>query len=319
MKRAEFLIILSLLFTTLVSHAAAESLLSTPQAVPGEILTAVVYQGNSEDEIQFMLIDDEGIVRSSAPGLTFEAEELPGQNFIGFLGLSSEVKPGSYKLKAEIRNTRGLRVYERPVLVRSEDFLSEDISLNQAMTTLRSEDSEEKRDQSRKLWALLNRVSDDKVTRGDVFLSPVQEFITSAWYGDRRTYLYTGGDSSSSLHNGVDLAAPTGTEVLTPLEGKVVMAEFRIITGNTVVLEHMPGVYTLYYHMDSLNVKPGDSLNQGDLMGTVGSTGLVTGPHLHWEMRVNTIPVDPTKYLSRPLIDKDEIIAIINGTKEQGR
>ncbi|MDC7242001.1 MAG: M23 family metallopeptidase [Spirochaetales bacterium] len=319
MKKLRFHLILTILTLVLTANAAAGTLLSTPQALPGEILTAVVYQGTAEDDIKFMLLDEEGIVRSSAPGLKYEIDELTGYNYIGFLGLSSEVKPGSYKLKAEIRNTRGLRVFERHVLVRSEDFLSEDISLNEAMTTLRSEDSEEKRDQSRKLWALLNRVSDGPVSGAGVFLSPVEEFITSAWYGDRRTYLYTGGESSSSLHNGVDMAAPTGTEILTPLEGKVVMAEFRILTGYTIVLEHMPGVYTLYYHMDSINVELGDTLIQGDLMGTVGSTGLVTGPHLHWEMRVNTIPVDPSKYLSRPLIDKDQIIAIIDDTNEQGR
>ena len=97
------------------------------------------------------------------------------------------------------------------------------------------------------------------------------------------------------------------------------LAEFRILTGNSVVLEHFPGIYSLYYHMDSLNVEEGQPLVQGDQIGELGSTGLVTGPHLHWELRVNTIPVDPMKYLERGLIDKDEIMNMIDSTIQEGR
>ncbi|MDC7234885.1 MAG: M23 family metallopeptidase [Spirochaetales bacterium] len=297
----------------------AETLLSTPHAYPGDILTAVVYQGEAGDEILFMLEDSNGTVRSNAPGLPFEMEELSGNSYIGLLGLNSDLKAGTYKLRAEIRNGRGLSVYERPVLIRSLDFKQEDIPLNQKMSSLRTDDSEARRDQARRLWALLNTRSAGGAPVKGVFLSPVEEFIPTTWYGDRRVYLYSDGGEAASLHNGLDMAAETGTEILTPMEGTVVMTENRIITGNTVVLEHLPGVYTLYYHMDSIAVKKGDELVQGDLLGTLGSTGLVTGPHLHWELRVNTIPVDPERYLSRPLIDKDEILAIINDTNEQGR
>lgn len=296
-----------------------ESLLSTTHAFPGDILTAVVYKAGGDDEVLFILQDDQGVVRSNAPGLSLKMEELPDNSYIGLLGLNSDLKAGNYKLRAEVRNPSGVSVYERPVLIRSKDFKTEDIPLNQDMTSLRTDDSEERRDQARRLWALLNKISEGTAHTRGVFLSPVEEFIMTSWYGDRRTYLYTGGEEATSLHNGVDMAADTGTEILTPLEGRVVMVEDRIITGITVVLEHLPGVYSLYYHLDSVDVEPGETLEQGDLLGTVGSTGLVTGPHLHWEFRVNTIPVDPERYLSSPLIDKDEILAIINGTKEQGR
>jgi Peptidase family M23 len=315
-KRITLSVLILLFICSLSINLSAESLLSTPHAFPGDILTAVVYQGSDDDEILFMLKDEKGVVRSDAPGLHFEMEELPGNSYIGLLGLNSDLKAGNYKLRAEIRNPEGLSVYERPVLIRSRDFKKEDIPLNQEMSSLRTDDSEERRDQARRLWAVLNRRSEGTVQSKGVFLSPVGEFIMTSWYGDRRTYLYTGGEQASSLHNGIDMAADTGTEILTPVEGQVVMVENRIITGNTVVLEHLPGVYSLYYHMDSINVKLGDMVSQGDFLGTVGSTGLVTGPHLHWEFRVNTIPVDPERYLSNPLIDKDEILTIINDTKE---
>lgn len=318
MKKSKILSILILLFL-LRSGLSGESLLSTPHAFPGDILTALVYQGGEDDEILFMLKDERGTVRSSAGGLPFEMEELPGNSYIGLLGLGSDLKAGQYKLRAEVRNSDGLSVYERPVLIRSMEFLEEDIPLNQDMSTLRTDDSEERKDQARRLWALLNSRSEGGVSPLAVFLSPVEEFIMTSWYGDRRTYLYAGGETADSLHNGLDMAAETGSSVLVPLEGRVVMVEERIITGNTVVLEHAPGVFSLYYHLDSIVVEEGMHLSQGELLGTVGSTGLVTGAHLHWELRVNTIPVDPERYLSRPLIDKDGILAIINDTKEQGR
>jgi len=297
----------------------AQSLLSTPQVSPGDILTAIVYQGAMDDVIRFTLLDEKGRVESDAPGLPLELEDVSGNSFIGLLGLSSDLKPGQYKLKAEIRNSGGYTVYERPVLLRSRDFRSEEIPLDQDMSSLRTDDSPERRDQSRQLWALLNKHSEGTIRPEGVLLSPVKEFITSSWYGDRRTYLYNDGGKAFSIHTGLDMAARTGSEIIAPLGGRVVMAEKRILTGWTVVLEHMPGVYSLYYHMDRIDVHMGEDVSQGQLMGTVGSTGLVTGPHLHWELRVNTIAVDPERYLTQPLIDKSGILAIINDTKERGR
>jgi hypothetical protein len=316
-KEQILLTLLFLLFNSL--FVGAQSLLSTPNVFPGDILTAVVYQGGSEDQILFSLEDEKGSVRSNAPGLPFVLEDNGGNNFIGLLGLGSDLPPGVYKLRAEIRNSGGLSVYERPVLVRTRDFKNEDIPLNQDMSSLRTDDSPEKRDQARRLWALLNRQSSGAVTPTGVLMSPLGQFIFTSWYGDRRTYLYNDGGTAASLHTGLDMAADTGTDILSPLEGTVVMAESRILTGWTVVLEHLPGVYSLYYHMDRIDVKMGQKISQGQILGTVGRTGLVTGPHLHWELRVNTIAVDPERYLTLPLIDKDGILAIINGTKERGR
>ncbi|MDA3956097.1 M23 family metallopeptidase [Oceanispirochaeta sp.] len=313
----KLLIFPSLLFL-LFCHVsiAAQTLLSTPHASPGDILTVLVHQGSPDDEILFILKDENGVVRSNAQGLAFELEEGTGSDYIGLMGLASDMESGTYQLRAEIRNSKGFSVYEQPVLIRARDFRSEDIPLNKDMSTLRTDDSAEKRDQSRRLWALLNKLSKGSIHPVAVFLPPVKEFIITSWYGDRRTYLYKDGGTANSLHTGMDMAADTGTEIMAPLEGAVVMAEDRILTGWTVVLEHLPGVYSLYYHMDRIDVEPGDWVSQGEILGTVGSTGLVTGPHLHWELRVNTIPVNPERYLTLPLIDKDEILTIMNDTVE---
>jgi murein DD-endopeptidase MepM/ murein hydrolase activator NlpD len=79
--------------------------------------------------------------------------------------------------------------------------------------------------------------------------------------------------------------------------GRVALAENRISTGWSVVIEHLPGLYSLYYHMDSLAVKAGQMVKQGEEIGKSGATGLATGPHLHWEMRLNGSPVNPDMFL----------------------
>ena len=85
--------------------------------------------------------------------------------------------------------------------------------------------------------------------------------------------------------------------------GTVVMARFRIITGLTVVIEHLPAVYSLYYHLSRLNVAVGERVEPGTALGTVGSTGLATGPHLHWEVRAAGVAVDPDVLVTTPLVD----------------
>jgi murein DD-endopeptidase MepM/ murein hydrolase activator NlpD len=117
------------------------------------------------------------------------------------------------------------------------------------------------------------------------------------------------GSEKKSIHFGSDLWAPEGTPVHASGRGKVVLAEKRIITGNTVILEHLPGVYTLYYHLDSINVKTGEIADSNYVIGTLGKSGFATGEHLHWEMRINGVPVDPMYFLEHPLLDISLLIS----------
>jgi murein DD-endopeptidase MepM/ murein hydrolase activator NlpD len=89
----------------------------------------------------------------------------------------------------------------------------------------------------------------------------------------------------------------------------VVLSRFRIATGNSVIVEHMPGVYSLYYHMDRLSVNEGILVREGTLLGLSGSTGLATGPHLHWEIRVAGENCDPDAFVARAILDKNAILS----------
>ena len=97
-----------------------------------------------------------------------------------------------------------------------------------------------------------------------------------------------------SPHYGVDVAAPKGTPILAPADGVVSLADPDLyFTGGTVILDHGLGLSSVFAHMDSVSAKVGDRLRQGDAIGTVGATGRVTGPHLHWGMHLFGTPLDP--------------------------
>lgn len=123
------------------------------------------------------------------------------------------------------------------------------------------------------------------------FAEPVSGYLYhSSFYGARRSY---NGGPYATYHEGLDFAAYRGTKVYAPAAGIVVVAETLYVRGGAVIIDHGWGVYTGFYHLDSVEVTAGSTVQQGELLGTVGITGLSTGPHLHWDLLVNGIWVDP--------------------------
>ena len=153
------------------------------------------------------------------------------------------------------------------------------------------------KEQINKLNGILGTINPAAVYQTERFMAPTSATRRTSFFADRRVYKYTNGKSSTSLHYGIDYGVPTGTQVNACAAGKVVLAETRVTTGWSVVIEHLPGLYSLYYHMSELKVKEGDMVKPGDLIGLSGATGLATGPHLHWEMRLNSEAVSPDAFV----------------------
>ncbi len=127
------------------------------------------------------------------------------------------------------------------------------------------------------------------------FLAPLQGNITS-YYGSRRSY----GQGFSSYHAGADFQAATGAPVIAPASGRVALAEPLVVRGTAVMIDHGWGVMTGYWHLSTLDVTVGQEVEAGTRIGAVGNTGLSTGSHLHWELWVNGIAVDPLPWLEIP-------------------
>ena len=112
---------------------------------------------------------------------------------------------------------------------------------------------------------------------------------TGTNFGHRRIF----NGQPRAPHAGADLHAATGTPIHATNRGRVVLAKHLFFTGNTVILDHGLGVYSLYAHLSRIEVKRGVMVSSGQLLGLAGATGRVTGPHLHWGMRVQGARVDP--------------------------
>jgi len=119
---------------------------------------------------------------------------------------------------------------------------------------------------------------------------------TEAFFADARTYTYNGQVVDHQTHLGFDLAGLEHMRVLASNDGVVVMAQFFGIFGNAVLIDHGCGVQTLYGHMSSLMVKPGDTVKRGQQIGVSGATGLAGGDHLHFTVLLDGIPVNPTEW-----------------------
>jgi len=116
----------------------------------------------------------------------------------------------------------------------------------------------------------------------------------SSRFGNRRSY---NGSPYNAFHTGLDIVGGTGTEIYAPAPGVVVFAGPLTVRGNATMIDHGRGVYSGYMHQSDIFVKPGQRVKTGDLIGLVGGTGRVEGPHLHWEIWVNGVQVDPRDWL----------------------
>ena len=260
--------------------------------------------GTGVRSLQAALHDSAGRRLSKSAFFSLPRDEGEAELRVAILTIPSTAASGNAVIRIE--SADGI-IRDLPLAIDSREFIREAISLDQENTALRAEPDPQKTAESRQLWAILSRTGTD-IYSIDPFEPPVNSTRRTSHYGDRRVYDYIDGTSDSSIHAGIDYGVPAGTRVGACAGGRVVMAKYRIVTGNSVVLEHLPGLYSLYYHLDRIEVSEGDIIEAGYTLGYSGSTGLSTGPHLHWEIRVSGEFADPDAWLFNTVIDKKDII-----------
>ena len=130
--------------------------------------------------------------------------------------------------------------------------------------------------------------SSPKIYWKEEFIYPINSAITSD-FGTKRVY----NGQLKSYHGGTDFKAKDNTPILASNSGIVRIASNRFYAGNSIVIDHGHGVYSCYFHLNKMNFKVGDFINKGEVLGLSGSTGRITGPHLHFTFRINGMQVDP--------------------------
>ncbi|MDR1245875.1 MAG: M23 family metallopeptidase [Clostridiales Family XIII bacterium] len=199
--------------------------------------------------------------------------------------------PGSYTISVQA----GDRHFETDVSVLPFDFVEQNLTIDVGDPVISEANSPEAyREYREKIPPLFETFDTERYWEG-VFDAPADGRVSTEF----GTIRYTNGNyANPRSHNGMDIAAPEGSPVRAPNAGRVVMAERLLNTGNTVVIEHGGGLKSYYFHMSRLDVNIGETVNKGELIGAIGTTGYSTGPHLHYEMRIGNKPVSPSMLFS---------------------
>lgn len=242
------------------------------------------------------LVDRRGRILSR--GTSFRVAD----RWVSLLGVPATVSPGAYRLAIGVEDGDLRRWALAPFKVLDREFAAEVIPLSKALSTLRTAPDPRKTEEALEMARILSTADSSAVWEAGPFVLPASDSRRSAGFGDRREYRYDAGGTDLSYHAGLDLALPEGSPVSACGRGRVVFAGQRIITGGTVVLEHLPGLFSLYFHLSEVLVAAGQLLEKGELLGSAGMTGLATGPHLHWEVQVLGAALDPDLLVSFPLV-----------------
>ncbi len=304
MKLLYIILITLLLFTAGIS--AETDIYFNKDFDRGDVVTVLI---TGTDELYTL-----ELVNSSSQYITsnifFPVYTIYFKGQAALIGLDSTLKAGKYTLL--IKNRDGGVESTGEILIHENIFKKENIQLNSANTSLRIDPDHEITSEAVQIHEIYGTSRLLSVSGIKPFNIPVDNGIITSWYGDRRKFLYSNGDNSGSIHSGVDIAAPFGTRIIAGTPGLVVYAGQRILTGNSVVIEYLPGVYGVFFHMNELFVTIGESVTEDTVIGTLGSSGLATGPHLHWELRVGGTPVDPYYLHEKGLIDNSLIMSIVS-------
>jgi murein DD-endopeptidase MepM/ murein hydrolase activator NlpD len=207
----------------------------------------------------------------------------------GLVGVDLEKAPGKYDLKVEGQTGSGEKIgCSVMVEVKAGRFATEKLQVGKQFVEPSPEQIKRANEELQKLRDIFDRVTPERLWDGQ-FRVPLDGVTTGSNFGKRRIL----NGNPGSPHGGVDLRGSTGTPVHAAQRGRVVLAEELFFAGNTVVVDHGLGIYTFYGHLSEIEVKVGDVLEPGAVLGKVGATGRVTGPHLHWGLTVERARVNP--------------------------
>jgi hypothetical protein len=211
-----------------------------------------------------------------------------GGFFWGILAASGDQTPGAYPISVQLRQESGdlLGELATQINVVAMGYPVENIDLPpESSALLTPELVQEEQNTRASVFALF---TPQKLWVGP-FIIPVNAAVVSP-YGIGRSY---NGGPVSGHHTGVDLAGEEGDWVAAANSGRVAFVGPTPLRGNGVIIDHGAGVFSGYYHLSAIAMQEGQMVNKGDLVGAVGSTGMVTGPHLHWEIVVRGLEIDP--------------------------
>jgi murein DD-endopeptidase MepM/ murein hydrolase activator NlpD len=213
--------------------------------------------------------------------------------YLALIALDAFAEPGQYRLEIA---SWGDHPLVQDVLVQSGGYRTQYITLPEELNALLA--PEIRAADEAILATYFEGFSEPAAWQG-LFQVPVRDGLISAGYGDGRSY---NQGPIEIFHTGVDYAGPVGTPIYAPAAGTVVFSDTLNVQGNTLIVDHGLGVMTGYYHLSKVHVAVGQVVTPGQLLAEGGSSGLSSGPHLHWDLRVGNVPVNGLQWAEVDLV-----------------
>jgi murein DD-endopeptidase MepM/ murein hydrolase activator NlpD len=260
------------------SFAAEPSIILSPKKiVPGGLMVVTVKNAA-------------GTVEGSFRGKQLHFNHAKGAAK-AFTGIDLNSEPGIYQLALTVDG----KTFTRDVSIVKKKYPVQRLTLPEDMVVL-SPENEARTERDQRKMAALWPVDSLRVWRGR-FIDPLPGRKVGTVFGVRRII----NNIPKNPHSGVDITADEGEPVKAPNDGVVILVDDQFYSGNSVVLDHGQGIYTMFFHLSKATVKYGQAVRKGDVIALVGSTGRSTGAHLHWGVRVQGAKVDPLELIKLKL------------------
>ncbi len=272
-----FTIALLMILPSIASAAEPKIILKPKSPGPGDIMVVTVK--NSPGAVQ-------GVFRNKPVYFN----ETNGA-WKAVVGIDLFAEPGTHSLTLHIN---GKQIF-RKVKIRKKKYPLERLTLPEDMVVL-SPENEARVEREQKRMAVLWPVDSLRVWNGG-FIDPLPDKKIGTTFGVRRII----NKIPKNPHSGIDVRADEGDPIRAPNDAVVVLVDNEFYSGNSVVLDHGQGIYTMFFHLSKINVKYGQAVMKGDVIGLVGQTGRATGPHLHWGVRIQGARVDPLELIQLKL------------------
>ncbi len=216
---------------------------------------------------------------------TIRMFKQPDGSWQGLMPVAVADTPGAFSI--DFLAEGGAVITSTKLTIRPTNFPTQNVNLAPQIEELKSSPEEIKT-----LTDFRNSVSDVKFWE-DPLVAAVPGCVLSP-FGVKRLH---NGKPTGEFHSGIDQRAPAGNPIHAAASGEVKIAQPFTVLGGTVAIDHGEGLETMYLHMSKIAVQPGARVNKGDVIGYIGATGRATGPHLHWVVYVNGVPVNPRQWV----------------------
>ena len=204
------------------------------------------------------------------------------------IGIDLDVKPGTYPVAIDAGSIHAMH----ELVIRPKAFRTRRLTVNPDFV-IPPPSAEERIAREAELMNAAWHASPPRPLWAMPFARPVREIANSA-FGTRSIF----NGVPRNAHGGADFLSPAGTLVHAPNAGHIAIARDLYYSGNTVIIDHGAGLFSMLAHLSAIDVREGDPVDVGAIVGRVGATGRVTGPHLHWAVRLNGARVDPLSLLA---------------------